>query len=75
MSDERSEERSGSRPRNAAQTGAGIRRARCRFATEDYERSMLRAVATDVGVDAAPVIRYFGIKQNLFATATDFTIQ
>jgi hypothetical protein len=57
MSDERSEERSGSRPRNAAQTRADIRRARRRFATEGYERSMLRAVAADVGVDAAPPLR------------------
>ena len=75
MSNERFRERSGSRPRNAAQTRADIvAAARRRFATEGYERTTLRAVAADVGVDAALVIRYFGSKQDLFATATDFTI-
>jgi hypothetical protein len=64
------------RPRNAAQTRADIlSAARRRFATEGYERTTLRAIAADVGVDAALVIRYFGSKQDLFATATDFTIK
>lgn len=68
-------ERSGSRPRNAAQTRADIlAAARRRFASEGYERTTLRAIAADVGVDAALVIRYFGNKQDLFATATDFAI-
>jgi AcrR family transcriptional regulator len=63
------------RPRNAAQTRADIlAAARRMFAAEGYERTTLRAVAADVGVDAALVIRYFGSKQDLFATATDFTI-
>src|ERR1700749_4646655 len=63
------------RPRNAAQTRADIpREARRRFATEGFERTTLRAIAADVGVDAALVIRYFGSKQDLFATATEFTI-
>jgi AcrR family transcriptional regulator len=63
------------RPRNAAQTRADILdAARRRFAAEGYERTTLRAIAGDVGVDAALVIRYFGSKQDLFATATDFMI-
>jgi AcrR family transcriptional regulator len=63
------------RPRNAAQTRADILdAARRRFATEGFERTTLRAVAADVGVDAALVIRYFGSKQDLFATATEFVI-
>lgn len=33
------------------------------------------AVAADVGVDAALVIRYFGSKQELFAAAADFAIE
>jgi len=45
------------------------------FAAEGYERTTLRAIAADVGVDAALVIRYFGSKQDLFATATEFTIE
>ena len=64
-----------SRPRNAAQTRADILlAARRRFGSKGYERTTLRAVAADVGVDAALVIRYFGSKQDLFAAAADFEI-
>jgi AcrR family transcriptional regulator len=64
------------RPRNAVQTRADIlSAARRRFATEGYDRTTLRAIAADVGVDAALVIRYFGSKQDLFARATEFTIE
>src|ERR1700754_5185969 len=63
------------RPRNASQTRADIlSAARRRFGAEGYERTTLRAVASDVGVEAALVIRYFGSKQDLFAAAADFTI-
>jgi AcrR family transcriptional regulator len=64
------------RPRNASQTRADILlAARRRFGAEGYERTTLRAVAADVGVDAALVIRYFGSKQDLFAAAADFSIE
>ena len=64
------------RPRNAGQTRADIlAAARRRFGAQGYERTTLRAVAADVGVDAALVIRYFGSKQDLFAAAADFTIE
>jgi AcrR family transcriptional regulator len=64
------------RPRNAIQTRADIlAAARRRFGAEGYERTTLRAVAADVGVDAALVIRYFGSKQDLFAAAADFAIE
>ena len=64
------------RPRDAAQTRADIlSAARRRFATEGFERTTLRAIAADVGVDAALVIRYYGSKQDLFATATEFVIE
>jgi AcrR family transcriptional regulator len=64
------------RPRDAAQTRADILvAARHRFATEGFERTTLRAIAADVGVDAALVIRYFGSKDDLFATATEFRIE
>ena len=63
------------RPRNAAQTRADIlAAAKSRFATEGFERTTLRAIAADVGVDQALVSRYFGSKQDLFATATEFRI-
>src|SRR6201987_5703403 len=64
------------RPRNASRTRADIlAAARRRFGAEGYERTTLRAVAADVGVDAALVIRYFGSKQDLFAAAADFAIE
>jgi AcrR family transcriptional regulator len=64
------------RPRNASQTRADIlAAARRRFGAEGYERTTLRAVAAEVGVDAALVIRYFGSKQDLFAAAADFAIE
>ena len=64
------------RPRNARQTRADIlSAARRRFGAEGYDRTTLRAVAADVGVDPALVIRYFGSKKDLFAAAADFTIE
>ncbi len=63
------------RARNAEGTRADIlAAARKRFGEEGYERTTLRAVAGDVGVDAALVIRYFGSKQDLFAAAAEFTL-
>lgn len=60
------------RPRSAPGTRAAIlAAARARFAAEGYERTTLRAVAGDVGVDPAMVIRYFGCKEALFAAAAD----
>jgi AcrR family transcriptional regulator len=64
-----------SRTRNAVQTRADIlAAARLRFGSDGYERTTLRAVAADVGVDPALVIRYFGSKQDLFAAAAEFSI-
>ncbi|MCP9275105.1 TetR/AcrR family transcriptional regulator [Mycolicibacterium arenosum] len=63
------------RARNAAETRADIlAAARTRFGADGYERTTLRAVAADVGVDPALVIRYFGSKQDLFAAAAEFTL-
>lgn len=63
------------RARNADGTRAEIlAAARARFGSDGYERTTLRAIAADVGVDAALVIRYFGNKQQLFATAVEFTL-
>lgn len=63
------------RARNAEGTRADIlAAARARFGADGYERTTLRAVAADVGVDPALVIRYFGSKQDLFAAAAEFTI-
>jgi AcrR family transcriptional regulator len=63
------------RARNAKETRADIlKAARVRFGSDGYERTTLRTVAADVGVDPALVIRYFGSKQDLFAAAAEFTL-
>ncbi|HYO01098.1 MAG TPA: TetR family transcriptional regulator [Mycobacterium sp.] len=63
------------RARNAQGTRADIlAAARSRFGAEGYERTTLRAIAADVGVDPALVMRYFGSKQDLFAAAAAFTL-
>lgn len=65
-----------SRRRSAPATRAAIlSAARARFAGEGYERTTLRAIAGDVGVDAAMVNRYFGSKEALFAEAAEFQLQ
>ena len=64
------------RPRNATDTKAAIlAAARRRFAAEGYRSASIRAVARDVGVDAALVVRYFGSKPGLFAAATDIDLR
>jgi AcrR family transcriptional regulator len=61
--------------RNAAKTRADLlAAARRRFGTEGYDRTTVRAIAADVGVDAAMVLRYFGSKQELFAAAADLNL-
>jgi AcrR family transcriptional regulator len=49
--------------------------ARTRFAAEGYSSASIRAVARDVGVDAALVVRYFGSKPGLFAAAIDLDLR
>ncbi len=64
-----------SRPRNALATrNAILAAARVRFGAEGFERTTLRAVARDVGVDAALVSRYFGTKQGLFTAAAELRL-
>jgi AcrR family transcriptional regulator len=45
--------------------------ARRGFAAHGFERSTVRAIAADAGVDPSMVIRYFGSKDGLFEAATD----
>src|SRR5215212_7302863 len=63
------------RARRASDTKAAIlAAARTRFAAEGYRVASLRAVARDVGVDAALVVRYFGSKPGLFAAAMEIDL-
>jgi AcrR family transcriptional regulator len=43
--------------------------ARDRFASHGYERTTIRAVAGDAGIDPSMVMRYFGSKERLFDAA------
>src|SRR3954470_18430854 len=62
--------------RSSSDTKAAIlAAARTRFAAEGYRSASIRAVARDVGVDAALVVRYFGSKPGLFAAATDVDLR
>lgn len=45
--------------------------ARKRFAADGFERTTIRAVATDAGIDPSMVMRYYGSKDGLFSAATD----
>jgi AcrR family transcriptional regulator len=63
------------RGRDAARTRADLlTAARRRFGSEGYDRTTIRAIAADVGVDAALVSRYFGGKQELFAAVADLDL-
>ncbi|WP_329327031.1 TetR family transcriptional regulator [Streptomyces mirabilis] len=46
-----------------------LRAARERFAAQGYERTTIRAVASDADIDPSMVMRYFGNKAQLFDTA------
>ncbi|MFE0579402.1 MULTISPECIES: TetR family transcriptional regulator [unclassified Streptomyces] len=49
--------------------GVILRAARERFAAQGYERTTIRAVASDAGIDPSMVMRYFGSKEQLFGAA------
>ncbi|WP_350275707.1 TetR family transcriptional regulator [Kribbella sp. HUAS MG21] len=62
--------------RTAADTTAVIlAAARERFAADGYDKSTIRAIAADAGIDPAMVMRYFGSKEKLFATAAEFDLR
>lgn len=58
------------KPRRSDQTKSAILgAARERFAGHGYERTTIRAVAADAGIDPSMVMRYFGSKEGLFEAA------
>ena len=62
--------------RSSAETKAVIlAAAKQRFAESGYERATIRAIAADANIDPSMVMRYFGNKDQLFATAADFDLQ
>lgn len=67
--------RRGRRP-GPSGTRAGIARAaRRQFAELGYDRTTIRSVAAEAGVDPALVLHYFGSKQQLFLAAVDLPFE
>lgn len=63
------------RRRSAADSRATIlNAARVRFGADGFERTTIRKVAGDAGIDPALVMRYFGSKAGLFAAAAEFRL-
>jgi AcrR family transcriptional regulator len=48
--------------------------ARHRFAADGFERTTIRAIAADAGIDPSMVMRYYGSKDGLFAAAADLDL-
>ncbi len=68
------------RPKSAVQPKVTTRdrildAAVLRFSSYSYERTGLRDIASDVGIDVSYVHRCFGSKEQLFAEALEATIQ
>lgn len=62
--------------RSADTRAAILAAARRQFASEGYDKTTIRAVAADAGIDASMVMRYYGSKANLFreSAAIDLSI-
>ena len=54
--------------------GAVLTAARRRFAAHGYDRTTLRDIAGDAGVDVALVSYFFGSKEGVFAAAMELTV-
>ena len=57
--------------RSRAAREAILTAARRRFTEEGYERTTIRMVAADAGLDPSMVMRYYGSKEGLFSAAVD----
>lgn len=66
--------RTGRRPGEAGTRERIADAARRLFAERGFDRTSVRAVAAEAGVDPALVHHYFGTKQRLFVEAVDFPI-
>lgn len=66
--------RSGRRPGNSGARAAILDAARRRFSEHGFDRTSIRAVAGDAGVDPALVHHYFGSKRQLFAAVVELPI-
>jgi len=62
-------------PRSQATRAAILAAARRRFAADGFERTTIRAIAADAGIDPSMVMRYYGSKDGLFAAAADLDLR
>ena len=51
-----------------------LQAARSRFGEDGFERTTIRAIAADAGIDPSMVMRYYGSKQGLLEAAADFDL-
>ncbi|PXX56461.1 TetR family transcriptional regulator [Nocardia tenerifensis] len=66
--------RSGRRPGQSGAREAILAAARARFAEAGFDKTSIRAVAADAGVDPALVHHYFGTKQQLFGAVVQLPV-
>ncbi|WP_067656075.1 TetR/AcrR family transcriptional regulator [Nocardia harenae] len=66
--------RSGRRPGSSGARAAILEAAKKRFSEHGFDRTSIRAVAGDAGVDPALVHHYFGSKRQLFAAVVELPI-
>jgi AcrR family transcriptional regulator len=64
----------GRRPGGPDTRGEILRAARGSFAERGFDRTTIRAVAADAGVDPALVHHYFGSKEDLFLAALEIPV-
>ncbi len=67
--------RSGRRAGSSGTRDAIAQAARRSFAAYGYDRTTIRAIATDAGVDPALVVHFFGSKQELFLAVMDLPFE
>lgn len=67
--------RTGRRPGPSGTREAIAEAARLRFAELGYDRTTIRGIAEDAGVDPALVVHFFGSKQELFLSVMDFPFE
>ncbi|MFC9436194.1 TetR family transcriptional regulator [Nocardia sp. NPDC057030] len=66
--------RSGRRPGQSGAREAILAAARARFSEVGFDKTSIRAVASDAGVDPALVHHYFGTKQQLFGAVVQLPV-
>jgi AcrR family transcriptional regulator len=62
-------------PRSEKTRAAILAAARRRFAADGFERTTIRGIAADAGIDPSMVIRYYRSKDGLFAAAADLDLR